>query len=76
MTDEAADRIEALGKSVEGLQEQVGKLLTILDDWDKQWAEERNGGLTMHTYGHTPDWYVEAAYWSCYCHAPSNEEGI
>jgi hypothetical protein len=60
----------------QGLRDQIGKLLGILDDWDKVRADEVNGGLTMHTYGQTPDWYVEAAFWCCYGYSPNDPRAL
>ena len=71
--DAALSEVQALiAVSIKGLQDQIGKLLGILDDWDKSRADEHNGGLTMHTYGMSPDWYVEAAFWSCYGCGPQD----
>jgi hypothetical protein len=61
---------QALREDKKGMADQIGKLLAILDGWDKERADELNGGLTMHTYGQTPDWYVEAAFWACYGYGP------
>jgi hypothetical protein len=54
------------------LRELVGSLLTRLDEWDQDRADETRNGLTMHAYGQTPGWFVEAAFWSCYGFAPSD----
>lgn len=63
--------VDALKADKAGLQEQVGKLLSMLDDVDAAVVAD-TGGLSMHTYGQTPDWFVEAAFWSCYGHAPND----
>lgn len=63
----AQDRLDKLG-----LQSQIGALLTILDGWDKERADTENGGLTMHTRGMTPDWYVLAAFWATYGFSPDD----
>ena len=66
MIDEAvqAER-EAIASDKEALLEIVDDLLTRLDDWDRARAEEARGH-TMHVYGMTPDWFVNAAHWVCY----------
>lgn len=52
--------------SITGLQDQIRKLLTMIDEWDKEELSVR----TMHNYGQTPYWYVEAAHWATYGTAP------
>jgi transposase len=63
--DAAIARAEAAEADKAGLQSIAGDLLTRLDDWDRELAEETRGH-TMHVYGMTPDWYVNAAHWVCY----------
>ncbi len=60
----------------QGLRDQIAKLLGILDGWDAEYARLHNGGLTMHTRGQTPDWYVEAAFWSCYGFGPNDPRAL
>lgn len=47
------------------MQKVISDLLVEIDNLDKTLADE-SGGLTMHTYGQTPVWYVKAAGWSCF----------
>lgn len=47
-----------------GLQHQIYLLLHRLDRLEPG----------MHTRGMTPDWYVEAAYWSAYGESPKREK--
>jgi len=56
----------------DGLQAQIASLLNLCDGWDRERADADNGGLTMHTYGMSPDWYAEAAFWSCYGFPPND----
>ncbi len=53
-------KIEATGRpDVEALKNCIVSLLERIDDLS---------GEGMHWYGQTPDWYVDAAYLSCYGH--------
>jgi hypothetical protein len=67
--------IAQLKTDKQGLQTQVGKLLSLIDGWDAEHARE-TGGHTMHVRGLTPDWFVEAAFWACYGYAPNDARTI
>lgn len=47
---------------LEKVERIISDLLTMIDAYDKN----EDTGFSMHTYGQTPDWYVEAAYESCF----------
>ncbi len=68
-----AAAVERSEKDKRGLRDQIGKLLGVLDAWDKERAD---GGLTMHTRGYTPDWFVEAAFWTCYGFSPEDPRAL
>lgn len=55
-------RVEAADETNAILAQTVGELLTRVDDA----YAPTDGGHSMHVYGQTPDWFVEAAYQACF----------
>ena len=55
-------RVEELEQDKANLIRVTGDLLERLDDA----LAPQEGQLSMHTYGQSPDWFVEAATLACY----------
>lgn len=66
-----------MNPNTKAMMDTIAKLLGIIDDLHEALNEQNGSDTSMHTYGQTPDWYVEAAYLSCFGHtitSPSSEE--
>lgn len=52
------------------MMDEVGFLLNFID----KLMEPEDGGVSMHAQGQTPDWFVRAAYISCYGCSPDHAD--
>lgn len=50
-----------MNHDIDDIKRSIGHMLLCFDKLDTQ-----DGNISMHTYGQTPDWYIEVARIICY----------